>query len=209
LVIAISAVTFLVSRAVRGADVVERVRAASVERGWAVDLRIALLVLFTLAWVATRFGTSILLAGFAAGVVVTLLDEPRRVAQQLIGIGEGFFVPLFFTALGARLDLGAFIHEPRTVVLAVGLLVGTTIVHVAVAALWRLPLATGLLATAQLGVPAALASVGLTVHALDVGQASAVMAAAVGSLIVCAIGGAMMGNTRPLTTAAPTVPGGA
>ena len=159
-------------------------------------------MLFTLAWIANRFGTSILLAGFAGGVVVTLLDEPRRVAQQLIGVGEGFFVPLFFTTLGARLDLGAFIHEPRTIVLGVALLIGSTLIHVLVAAIWRLPVATGLLATAQLGVPAAVASVGLATGAVDVGQASAVMAAAVGSLIVCAIGGALLGNTRPLTDAA-------
>jgi Kef-type K+ transport system membrane component KefB len=206
LVIGVGAVVFAASYAVRGTDAVERIRKASVERGWAVDLRIALLVLFTLAWIADRFGTSILLAGFAGGVVVTLLDEPRRVAQQLIGIGEGFFVPLFFTVLGAKLDLGAFVHEPRTIVLGAALLVGTTVVHVVVAAVWRLPIATGLLATAQLGVPAAVASVGLTVRALDVGQASAVMAAAVGSLIVCAIGGALLGNTRPLTATAPIPP---
>jgi len=205
LVIALAAAVFVMARAVRGTDVVERVRTASVERGWAVDLRIALLVLFTLAWIATRFGTSILLAGFAGGVAVTLLDEPRRVAQQLIGIGEGFFVPLFFTTLGARLDLGAFVHEPRTVVLGAALLVGTTVIHLLVAAIWRLPLATGLLATAQLGVPAAVASVGLAVHVVDVGQASAIMAAAVGSLIVCAVGGALLGNPGPLTVAVPPV----
>jgi Kef-type K+ transport system membrane component KefB len=203
LVIALAACVFVAARTVRGTNLVERVRQASVERGWAVDLRIALLVLFTLAWIATRYGTSILLAGFAAGVAVTLLDEPRRVAQQLIGIGEGFFVPLFFTTLGARLDLSAFVHEPRTVVLGAALLVGSTIIHVVVAAVWRLPVATGLLATAQLGVPAAVTSVGLAVHVLGVGQASAIMAAAIGSLIVCAIGGVILGNPRPLTVAAP------
>ncbi len=202
LVIAAAAVVYVAARGLGRTGVVGRVRDASGDRGWAVDLRIALLVLFVLAWIAERFGTSILLAGFASGVVVTFLGEPRRVAQQLIGIGEGFFVPLFFVALGAKLDLGAFVHEPRTVLLAAALLAATTVIHLVVAVAWRLPPATGMLATAQLGVPAAVASVGLSSHALTAGQASAVMAAAVGSLIVCAIGGALLGNPRGMTDAA-------
>ena len=78
---------------------------------WAFDLRLSLLVLFTLAWIAERFDTSALLAGFAAGVMVSFLGEPRRVADQLIGLGEGFFVPLFFVVLGARIDLRALVHS--------------------------------------------------------------------------------------------------
>ena len=90
---------------------VEDLRHASHHRDWALDLRISLLVLFTLAWIAESFDTSVLLAGFAAGVMVSLIGEPRRVADQLIGLGEGFFVPLFFVVLGARLDLRALVHS--------------------------------------------------------------------------------------------------
>jgi len=86
---------------VRGA----RGRSKALGRG--LDLRVSLLLLFTLAWLATRFGASVLFAGLAAGVVVALLGEPRRVAQQLVGIGEGFLIPLFFVHLGTQLDAGA------------------------------------------------------------------------------------------------------
>ncbi|MDQ1455131.1 MAG: hypothetical protein QOH28_751 [Actinomycetota bacterium] len=48
-------------------------RDASHRLDWALDLRFSLLVLFTLAWIAERFDTSALLAGFAAGVMVSLL----------------------------------------------------------------------------------------------------------------------------------------
>ena len=57
-------------RALRGAAWIVRVRRLSKRRAWALDLRIALLVLFALCWLATRIGTSILIAGFAVGLVV-------------------------------------------------------------------------------------------------------------------------------------------
>ncbi len=50
------------------------------------------------------FGTSILIAGFAAGMIVALAGEPRRLTEQLVGLAEGFFVPFFFVSLGARLN---------------------------------------------------------------------------------------------------------
>ena len=76
----------------------------SQQRGWALDLRLSLLVLFGLAALATKFGTSILIAGFAAGMIVALAGEPRRLTQQLVGLAEGFFVPFFFVTLGAKLN---------------------------------------------------------------------------------------------------------
>ena len=122
----------------------------------------SLLVLFTLAWIAERFDTSVLIAGFAAGVMVSALGPPRRVAEQLIGLGEGFFVPLFFVVLGARLDLRALFRSRDDLLLLGMLVVGAGLVHVVAAMISKLPADYGLLATAQLGVPAAVATVGLT-----------------------------------------------
>ncbi len=118
-------------------------------------------MLFTLAWIAERFDTSALLAGFAAGIMVSFLGEPRRVADQLIGLGEGFFVPLFFVVLGARIDLRALVHSRDDLVLFAALALGTTLVPLLVAAIVRLPVTSGLLAAAEMGVPSAVASLGL------------------------------------------------
>ena len=179
--------------------VVLDVRAQSKARGWALDLRTSLLVLFVLAWIATRFGTSILIAGFSAGAVVSLVGEPRRVAQQLIGVAEGFFVPLFFVDLGARLDIRALLDDARSIALAATLTVAATAVHVTAGRLWRVPLGPSLVATAQLGVPAAVASIGLQTGALRPAQAAAVMAAALGTLAICAIGSVMIGHSSVIT----------
>jgi Kef-type K+ transport system membrane component KefB len=167
---------------------VESLRHQSHRKAWALDLRLSLLVLFTLAWIAERFDTSVLLAGFAAGVMVSLIGEPQRVADQLIGLGEGFFVPLFFVVLGAGIDLHALVHSRDDLVLFAVLSAGTTLVPVIVAALLRLPLWSGLLAAAELGVPSAVAAVGLANNALSPGQAAAIVGAAAFSLAVATVG---------------------
>ena len=59
------------------------------------------------AWLATRSGTSILIAGFAVGLVVAATGGPKRLSRQVTGIAQGFFIPLFFVVLGARIDVRA------------------------------------------------------------------------------------------------------
>jgi Kef-type K+ transport system membrane component KefB len=116
----------------------------------------------------------------------------------LIGVAEGFFVPLFFVDLGARLDLRGFLGDRHAVMLACGVVLGSMLVHIAAARIWRLPVGSGLAASAQLGVPSAIASIGLQLGTLTPAQASALMAAAVGSLAMCAIGAGMLGRSTPI-----------
>jgi Kef-type K+ transport system membrane component KefB len=173
---------------------VRRLREASHERGWAIDLRVSLLVLFTLAWIAERFNTSVLIAGFAAGIMVAVLGEPRRVADQLIGLGEGFFVPLFFVVLGARIDLRALVHSSDDLLLLVLLAAAASLVHITVAWARGLTVPFGMLASAQLGVPSAVAAIGLSTRELTAGQAAAVVGAAAVSLAVAAVGATLAGR---------------
>jgi Kef-type K+ transport system membrane component KefB len=197
-----AAMGFVIGRLI-GLEPVEALRHASHRLDWALDLRFSLLVLFTLAWIAERFDTSALLAGFAAGVMVSLLGEPRRVADQLIGLGEGFFVPLFFVVLGARLDLRALVQSRDDLLLFALLAIGTTLVPVTVAAIMRLPLSSGLLAAAAMGVPSAVASLGLATGALRPGQAAAIMGAAALSLLVACVGAVRLGTSPSINPRAP------
>jgi Kef-type K+ transport system membrane component KefB len=200
-------ILFVLAEAARGRAWVLRVRTMSHERGWGLDLRISLLALFTFAWIANRFGTSILLAGFAVGAVVALLGPPRRVAEQLVGIGEGFAIPLFFVHLGAQIDLRALLDSPRAVALGGALAVAAIVIHLAAAFVWRVPLSMGLVASAQLGVPAAVVSIGLATNQLTAAQGAAVMASLLVTLGACALGGMLLGQGGPLTDAsAPVAP---
>jgi Kef-type K+ transport system membrane component KefB len=201
LVVLAGVAMFVLAEVARDRSWVHKLRALSRDRGWGLDLRVSLLGLFTCAWLANRFGTSVLIAGFAVGAVVALLGEPRRVAQQLVGIGEGFAIPLFFVHLGTQIDLGALLRSPRALVLA-GALAGVAIaIHVAAALVWRLPLAMGLVGSAQLGVPAAVVSIGLATNQLTAAQGAAVMASLLATLGACAVGGALLGHSGPLTDA--------
>lgn len=188
---------FLVARRLATSGFVHRVRKASKRREWALDLRLALLLLFVLAWVAQRSGTSILMAGFTVGLLVAAIGGPKRLSKQVIGVGAGFFVPLFFVVLGARLDLRALIERPSYLSLAALLLGVNVVVHLAGALLTGQRPSAGLAATAQLGLPAGVAAIGLTEGIITPGQGAAIILAALGSIAVCAFGVALMARARP------------
>jgi len=198
LVFAAAAAVFLLARRLRDTAGARAVRARSREQHWALDLRISLLVLLVLAWIATRYNTSVLIAGFAAGVLLAMLGEPRRLGEQLIGLGEGLLIPLFFVVLGARIDLSALVEQPRNLGLAAIVGGGALAVHVGAALVFRLPVAAGMLATAQLGVPAAVTDIGLLTGVLTPGQAAAIIAGSVLCLGFCAAGAARLGQPHAI-----------
>jgi Kef-type K+ transport system membrane component KefB len=167
---------------------VDRVRRMSKQRHWALDLRLSLLVLFLLAWIAQKSGTSVLIAGFGAGVTVALIGGPKRLSTQMRGVADGFFIPLYFVVLGATLDLSGLVSDPSMLALTGALATLNVAIHVLAVAVVRRPLSAGLTATAQLGVPAAVASLGLSEGVLSGTVATAIVAAAAVSLGVCTVG---------------------
>ena len=192
LVSACAVLVYLAARKLEGNEVVQAVRRLSGERRWAFDLRAALVILFALCWVALRSGTSILVAGFSAGLVVGALGGPSRLSTQVIGVAQGFFVPLFFVVLGARIDLRALVHRPSLLVLVGLLVVANVVVHVATAMITRQGIPGGVVATAQLGLPAAIAALGLRFGVLDAGRAAAIVAAGLCSLPIAASGARLL-----------------
>jgi hypothetical protein len=161
--------------------------------------------LFGLAALATAAGVSILIAGFTAGAVLAAVGEPRRLAQQLVGVAEGFLVPLFFVTLGARREFGALLRSGKALLLLAGLVVAATALHVLVAVVLRQPVAVGLLATAALGVPSMVVSIGLAQGVLDAGQAAAIVSAVLATIAVSAAGGAILSrHARPAAGTAST-----
>jgi Kef-type K+ transport system membrane component KefB len=188
LVGAVATVLFAAARLISRGDWVHRVRLLSKQRHWALDLRLSLLALFLLAWVAERGGASILIAGFGAGLVVALIGGPKRLSTQMRGVAEGFFIPLYFVVLGARLDLAGLFNTPAMLGLACALAALSVLIHVLAAVILRRPIAGALAATAQLGVPAAVASLGLSEHILSPVTATAIVASALVSLAVCTLG---------------------
>jgi Kef-type K+ transport system membrane component KefB len=189
LLIAGCAVTlFFVARSLRPRPWVHRLRKRSKQRGWALDLRLSLAVLFGLAWIAQQSGTSVLLAGFGMGLVVAAIGGPKRLSTQVRGVAEGFFVPLFFVVLGARLDVSALFDHPNLLLVTVALIVLNLVIHAFAALATRRPLSAGLIATAQLGVPAAVVQIGLQEQVITPALGAAITVAALATLGLCALG---------------------
>ncbi|MHB8241986.1 MAG: cation:proton antiporter [Solirubrobacteraceae bacterium] len=178
----------VLARSLAGAAWIHRVRHLSKSRHWALDLRISLIVLFLLSWIAQKGGTSVLIAGFGAGLMVAAIGGPKRLSTQVRGVAEGFFIPLYFVVLGARLDLAGLVRDPSMLALAGTLVALNLAIHVLASTLLRRRVAGALAATAQLGVPAAVASLGLSEHLLSPVVATAIVASALASLAVCTLG---------------------
>ncbi len=170
-------------------------REESASRVWALDLRVALLALFALCALAEWVGTSIMIAGFAAGLIVAAEGGPHRLSDQVSGVAAGFLVPVFFVVLGASLNVRALVQSATDLELTAALIVGMVAVHVLAGRVVRAPVWTALIVTAQLGVPAAVVKLGLSDGVLRPGQGAAIIGAALVSLGVCALGAAMASQT--------------
>jgi Kef-type K+ transport system membrane component KefB len=155
-------------------------------RKFALELRIDLVILFSLAALASVVHASVMLAGFSFGLAVAATGEPRRVGKQLFALTEGFFGPVYFIWLGATLDLRALIDHPRMIILGVALGVGAVIAHAATV-LTGQPLPVGVLAAAQLGVPVSAATLGTQLDLMSPAEAPAILLGALVTLAMVSV----------------------
>ena len=156
----------------------------------ALELRTNLLVLFGLSALAVSTDVSIMLAGFALGLVIASVGEPRRLARQLFGITEGFFGPLFFVWLGASLQVRELGSHPKFILLGVGLGLGGALAHCAGRLLGQ-PLTFAVMSCTQLGVSVAAATIGTQRHLLAAGEASALMFGALLTIAATSVAGTL------------------
>ncbi|KAA0022299.1 cation:proton antiporter [Antrihabitans cavernicola] len=187
-VAACAVVLFFGLRAVEKTGLRHKLHDISEERKFALELRISLAILFALAALATTTHVSIMLAGFAFGLAVAGVGEPRRVAKQLFAINDGFLGPLFFVWLGSSIDLRELAHNPSYIGVGVALGLGALLVHSAMR-IAGLPLPLAAMSAAQLGVPIAAVTVGSQLHLLKPGESGALILGAMITIAVAAISG--------------------
>lgn len=205
-VIAASAAIYVVLLNLERRGLRHRLHRVSEQRHFALELRISLMILFALAAVASSSSVSTMLAGFLFGLVLAAIGEPRRLARQLFALTEGFLGPLFFVWLGASLDLRALGSEPTLILLGL-LLGGGAVLSHSLARLTGQPLSVSSLASAQLGVPVAAATVGTSLHVLQPGEPAALILGALLTITVATIaGGSVARLERRGTPRAPQEP---
>ncbi len=102
LVLALSGVRW----AWRGWPLLERTFEASSQ----LAVRLTVVLVFGLVFLASKLGLDLLLGGFVAGMIVRLAlqgHELQVFESKLTAVGFGFFVPFFFVTSGIEFDLAA------------------------------------------------------------------------------------------------------
>jgi len=80
-----------------------------------LPVRIAVLFIVALVYLAYRLGLDVLLGAFAAGIVIRLFirgEDSQIVKGKLEAIGFGFLVPIFFIVSGMQFHLTALTSSP-------------------------------------------------------------------------------------------------
>jgi Kef-type K+ transport system membrane component KefB len=90
----------------------------------------ALVAAFGLAWLAEQCGSAMIIGAFAAGILVVKAPQAHEIERGITEIGH-FFVPLFFVAVGASVDLSAL--DPSKPASRFALVAGGVLIIVGVA----------------------------------------------------------------------------
>src|SRR6266536_64345 len=82
-----------------------------------LPVRLSVLLLLGLAFLAGNLGLDMILGAFTAGIVVgyvTRGHDSKPLRERLDGLGFGFFVPIFFIVGGMKFDVAALVASPTT-----------------------------------------------------------------------------------------------
>lgn len=195
-VLAAGVVVFLLLRWTERRGWRKAVHNVSEERGLAIELRFSLVLLFGLAALALTLHISVMLAGFALGLALAGIGEPRRLSKQLFALSEGFFAPIFFVWLGSSLDVRQLGDHPQAIALGLVLGLAAAGVHAAMAATGQ-PWPVAVLTCAQLGVPVAATTLGTRLRVLRPGEDTALILSALVTVVaVTMVSGKVAGVAR-------------
>jgi Kef-type K+ transport system membrane component KefB len=136
-----------------------------------------LVLAFLLAILADFAGSASIIGAFAAGLLLRSTDQAHAVEKGVLGVGH-FFVPIFFVAVGAAVDLAVFGN--RDVLMLGGALTLVAIlgkVAAGYAPFWfrgrKSVIGVGMVPRGEVGL--IFAQTGLTAGVLDAGRFGALM----------------------------------
>jgi Kef-type K+ transport system membrane component KefB len=158
-----------------------------------LPVRLAVLVLASLVFLARDLGLDSILGAMAAGVVVALAspgEYGETLRHKLEALGFGFFVPIFFVTTGLRYDLQALISS-RLALLQVPMFLGLFLVVRGLPAMLvrgeldlRSRIALGLLSATQLPLVIAIAEIGVKSERLKPETAASLVGAGMASVLL-------------------------
>ena len=117
-VVFVAAALAMRERSARMARLIE----ATLTTSGQLAVRLVVLLVGFMVWIADELGLDILLGAFAAGMVTRLFAagsserEAELVEAKLQGLGFGLFIPVFFVVSGMQFDLDSVLDDPAILV---------------------------------------------------------------------------------------------
>ncbi len=161
-----------------------------------VAIRLAVLFLAVMVWLASELGLDVLLGAFAAGMVTKLFagGASRRDVEvfesKMNGIGFGFVIPLFFVVSGMKFDLDSVFDDPLILLIGPAFLLAFLVLRGLPAAFTTtaMPMrdraALAFFLATQLPLVVVITSIGVETKRLNPSTAAALVGAAMVSVLV-------------------------
>jgi Kef-type K+ transport system membrane component KefB len=194
------AVTFFVVRGAersrRISDDLLRLQDSSAQ----IRVRAAMLLMVAFVALAEALGLEVILGSFAAGALLALLDQDRRMTHEnfrvkLEAIGFGLFIPVFFVTSGVRFDLSALLDTPSNLAMVPIFLAALLAVRGLPAIAYRRFVGrrratiAGVLQATSLPFIVAATAIGQELGLMDAAEGSALIAAGLLSVLIFPITG--------------------
>jgi Kef-type K+ transport system membrane component KefB len=160
-------------------------------------VRLTMLVIVLMLWIADTFNLDVLLGAFAAGIIMRLFlsagapHETEAVESKLSGIGYGFLIPIFFVNSGMGFDLTSLLANPGALALIPGCLIFFVLIRGVPTFLLhhgdlpgRQPQALALFSSAALPLIVVITSIGVEAGKVTASTAAAMVAAGMLSVLI-------------------------
>ena len=182
-----------------------------------LPVRISVLLVILLVYLAEKLSLDVLLGAFAAGVVVRLFikgEDSQPITSKLEAIGFGFLIPIFFIDSGIKFDLHALIHMPKVLLLVP--LFAVTFLLTRALPTWAFfrgavsnveACALAILSATGLPIIVVITSLGVSEHRMKPQNAAALVAAGMLSVLIYPLIGLRLLDRGKRTRGASEIPG--
>jgi Kef-type K+ transport system membrane component KefB len=196
-------VTFFVVRTAEHSRRVEEDLLRLQDSSAQIRVRAAMVLMIAIVALAEELALEVILGAFAAGALLALLDQDKRLTHpnfrtKLEAIGFGFFIPVFFVTVGVRFDLQALLDDPSNLAMVPIFLAAVLVVRGLPALAYRgfigprRAAVAGILQATSLPFIVAATAIGMELGAVDSAEASALIAAGLLSVLIFPLAGLVM-----------------
>jgi Kef-type K+ transport system membrane component KefB len=183
-----------------------RILSRTIHSSAQLPVRLSVLLLVAFVVLSEDMGFEAVLGAFAAGMVVGLAcrgEEGKLLHEKLDALCFGFFVPFFFVTSGMKFDIGSLLGSAAIMLLVPLLLISLLIVRGAPILIYRHELdkrdrfALALFSATTLPMVVALTQIGVETRRMLAGEAAALVAAALLSVLLFPAIAGILRASRP------------